>query len=94
MKMKRRDFLKDVLSVPAIAVIARTDTSVLKVPTSSPKPSEVEVSEGCPVEDEIEEISGTYSGTYSASPSASNSFAEYYSSNLRELLEQREREMK
>ena len=69
--MKRRNFLKGVLSVPVVAGI-RTDTSVLKA--RSPKPSEVEKTKDCPVEEDlIASPSVSPSGTISisASPSAS-----------------------
>ena len=72
--MKRRDFLKGILSTPVAAVAlskASTDLSVL-----SPKPSEVEDSEDMKkvrAEEEIEEEEYIVSPsvTFSCSPSAS-----------------------
>jgi hypothetical protein len=70
-KMKRRDFLKSILATPAVIGIAKAknDLDVLKVPSFSPKPSEVEMPKECSDEDVSE---GVLSGsvTYSCSPSA------------------------
>lgn len=65
--MKRRDFLKSILATPAVVGIvkARNDLDVLKVPSFSPKPSEVQMSKEC----SGEEVSASM--TCSCSPSAS-----------------------
>ncbi len=76
--MKRRDFLKSILATPAVVGIvkAKNDLDVLKVPSFSPKPSEVKASEeydeevsdscSCSVSD-----SASCTCSISASPSAS-----------------------
>lgn len=77
--MKRRDFLKGILATPAILPViskAKNDLDVLNVPSFSPKPSEVKVSEE--FDDEVSEScscsvteSASCSCSISASPSAS-----------------------
>lgn len=88
--MKRRDFLKGILSTPVIAVglaKASNDLSILKV---SPKPSEVEDSEDMKkikeereIVEAMEEVqpTGTCSITTSATPSYASSSGLYDSTS-------------
>ncbi len=93
--MKRRDFLKGILSTPVAAVGLSKAVTDLSVLNATPKPSEVEASEDMKKvkeyeeQDDLDDISGTTTSSWSisASPSASceSSFSEYYKANLKSL---------